>query len=554
MAVVFALACGVFWASTKVVAKPPAWLTFEFCQYAEIGKNLAEEGRFDTRLIEPMALAMIDREQRREATVPGRWPVVNRYPLPCFVIAGLMKLFGPTDLAAAWSNGLAISLLGAIGYAAAYRWFGGKWAAGFAVIFLANPAFFGEFILIGTPDVWFATVFLGELLLWSRFDPRGNASGPGLAWAVGLGVLGGLAYLTRFNATLMIGIQVLALIRWKRWRALAAMTITAAVVASPMAVYNVRHFGRPVVSIYSAWNLLDDIGAYRQEPWLYYQVPQLGVELAAHSDGVARKFATNLFRIIPTRSWNLWRLDVLLPLALVGSVFRGKATAEGRFAAWSTGLFLTQLVLFAGLRLELEPSVSPHHGRYFFWYAVPAVLIGLGLIRRVVARWKGTMVLAAPLLLGQLALFANDWRAIVPRHAEGTNLGHDPIRAMLAEVAAGRVVASNQPQMTAWFCGLQSISLPADPDELARMNRRSPTPADFVFIDVNYNCIDLDPTWARFAASDLAVRSPWEPILLGDYEYALPPRYTRPGFLFVLLRRKTLPPNAREKFYREQVP
>jgi hypothetical protein len=55
--VVFALSCAVFWADTRVIRTAPAWHTFEFCQYAEIGRNLAEDGTFDTRLVEPMALA-----------------------------------------------------------------------------------------------------------------------------------------------------------------------------------------------------------------------------------------------------------------------------------------------------------------------------------------------------------------------------------------------------------------------------------------------------------------------------------------------------------------
>ena len=42
--VVFALSCGVFWLGSLAITQPPAWRTFEFCQYAEIGRNLAEEG------------------------------------------------------------------------------------------------------------------------------------------------------------------------------------------------------------------------------------------------------------------------------------------------------------------------------------------------------------------------------------------------------------------------------------------------------------------------------------------------------------------------------
>lgn len=549
-AAMFALSYGVFWATTRVVKLPPAWRTFEFCQYAEIGQNLIETGRFETRLVEPMALAMLDRSRRPDVPDLGRWPVVNRYPLPCFVIAGLMKLFGPSDLTAAWSNGLAISILGALGYAAAFRWFGARWAGVFGLLFLANPAFFGEFILIGTPDVWFAAVFLAELLVWSRFDPKADP-GPRVAWAIGLGALGGLAFLSRFNATMLLGIQALVLLRWRRWREALLMGATAALVASPMFAYNWHHFRRPVVSIYSAWNLLDDIGAYRVEPWLYYRVPELWVELAAHADGVGRKFLDNLFRIIPTRIWNLWRLDVLFPLALAAPAFTRKGTEEGRFAAWSVGLFAFQLLTFAGLRLELEPSISPHHGRYFFWFATPAVLIALGILRRVSTRWGWARWLAAILVFVQLGLFANEWRQIVPRHAGGTNLGHDPIRQMLSEAADGRTIASNQPQITAWCSGLRSISLPANLVELDRLNRESPTPIDYLFIDRNYNGIDLDPNWGMLSENPRDFQSPWEPELLREYEYVIPPNRTRP-IRYVFLRRRAVPPGPWELQFRAQ--
>lgn len=315
--VVFIASCVVFWLSTQVIKLPPAWRTFEFCQYAEIGRNLALDQTYDTRLVEPMALAVIDRD--RVGSVAERWPVVNRYPLPCFVIAGLMSLFGPGDMAAAWSNGLAISLLAMLCYAVARAWYGPGWAAVVAILFLANPSFYGEFVLLGTPDVWFAVIFFAQLIVWSRIEPaQSPAERPRLGWALGLGLLSGLAYLARFNATMFLAVQVAALLRWKRWREALVFVVTTALFTLPLMVYNWQHFHRPWVSIYSSWNLLDDIGAYQVEPWLYYRVPRLWAELADHGEGLAKKFATNLFEVVPHRIWSLWRLDLLLPLALLG--------------------------------------------------------------------------------------------------------------------------------------------------------------------------------------------------------------------------------------------
>ena len=547
---VFALSAGVFGISAAVIRMPPAWYTFEFCQYAEIGRNLVVDGTFDTKLVEPMALASIDREWRDPH--PGRWPVVNRYPLPCLVVAAWMKLLGPTDMAAACSNGLAIALLAASTYAAARAWFGPGWAAVVALLFLTSPSFYGEFLLLGTPDVWFAAIFVPLLWLWSSFDPADPR--PRLGLAVGLGGLGGLAYLSRFNANLFVAIQALWLLRYRRWREAALMVAVAAAVASPMLVYNWRHFGRPLVSIYSAWNLLDRIGAYRVEPWLYYRTPDVGRELMEHLVGFARKFLFDFGTVVPRGIWSLWRLDVLMPLALVGPWVAQRGTSYRRFAGWSVGFFAFQLVLFSALRLEFVDRNSPHNGRYFFWFAAPAVLIGVGTLRRLATGRRWVLGLAVVAIVGQLTLFGMGWHAIASWHLSSRfRLGEFPVYKMLGQVVQdGRVIASNQPQITTWFQGLRSISLPADPDELDRLNRESPTPADYLFIDMNYNTIQLDPDWQRLVATDPRQASPWEGRLLRDYEYVIPANMTRP-ILYVLLRRRKVPPSEFERKMRAEL-
>ncbi len=536
-AVVFCLSCCVFWLTCRVVKVPPAWRTFEFCQYAEIGRNLVVDGRYDTRLVEPMALAFLDRVPRGARA--ARWPVVDRYPLPSLVVAAFMRILGPNDTAAAWSNGLAIGVLAALSYVLARCWFGAGWAAVVGIMFLTDPSFYGEFILLGTPDVWFATNFLLVLLLWSIRD-QASHSRVRLGWALGLGLVSGLAYLARFNATLFLVVLGGALLWQRRWREAAVMAMTALLLVSPLFLYNWHHFRSPFVPLYSSWNLLDGIGGYRVEPWLYYRVPNLPAELWAHRAGLARKLATNLLTVVPLRIWNLWRLDLIMPLALLAPVFRRSERSAGRFGAWSVGFFALQLVVFSALRLELQDRVSPHHGRYFFWFAAPALLLGVGMLRRLRSRPGRFWWVAAVIVVAQLAIFGSGWRDIALRHSRETNLGHDPIRrALMRLVTDDRVIASNQPQITAWFCGLRSISLPADPSELAELNRVSATPADFLFVDTNFNCIDLDPRWHLLVSADPRMASPWETELLRDYEYVLPPDQTRP-LLYVLLRRRVI--------------
>ncbi len=255
----------------------------------------------------------------------------------------------------------------------------------------------------------------------------------------------------------------------------------------------------------------------------------------------------NLFTVVPVGVWSLWRLEVVMPFALLGAWFARRGTSFRRFAGWSVGLFALQLVLFSGLRLEFLGRGSPHNGRYFFWFAAPALLIGVGTLARLSTGRRWARGLVALAILGQLGLFANAWTPIARWHLSRTvNLGRDPIRRMLTEVVQDdRLIASNQPQITAWYSGLRSISLPADPAELGRLNHESPAPVDYLFVDMNANFIDFNVRWAKLVAANPRSGSPWEAELLRDYDYVLPPRRTRP-IGYVVLRRKGVPKSAEE--------
>ncbi len=71
-------------------------------------------------------------------------------------------------------------------------------------------------------------------------------------------------------------------------------------------------------------------------------------------------------------------------------------------------------------------------------------------------------------------------------------------------------------------------------------------PVDYLFVDMNSNFIDIDPRWVTLIASDPRYASPWEAVLLRDYEYVLPPKRTRPIW-YVLLRRKAVPRSDLER-------
>jgi hypothetical protein len=531
---VLLLSGGIFAWSSRTIRHEPAWRTFEFCQYAEIGANLARGRGMVTGLAEPMALSFIDRHQRSERG--ERWPVINRFPLPCVIVAGLMAVAGVSDQTAAWSNGLALGLLAAVTSGVAYRWYGRSWGAIAAVLWLANPSFYGYFPLLGTPDIWFALILFVQLLLWAR--PKADAR-PRVGWAALVGATAGLAYLTRFNMVMFVAVQLGVLAWQRRWRESLVVLGAGLAVVSPYLAYNLYHFGRPTADIYSAWNLLDRIGVYPLEPWLYYDQPDVLDELSQHVLEFLAKLANNLFRVVPVRLWTLWHFYLLMPLAGLALWLMRGASPDTGCLRWSVAFMAMQLVLFSGLRLEFEHRLSPHHGRYFFWFAAPALLLSIAALRVLGERHGRFRSVVALVVVSQLAFYAVTWRDWIVQNRAPIYLGRDPIRAMLAQtIPPNAVVASNQPQLLAWYCGLKAISLPANLAELHEINRLSPTPVEYIFVDVNFSAIEMDDRWAMLVQPHPAVGSPWEAELMGEYQYARDPRETRP-FLFVLLRRAT---------------
>lgn len=544
-ALIFLASLAMFYWSVYCIVIPPAYTTFEFCQYAEIGRNLATTGRFETRLLEPMALATIDRRVP-EAAAP--WPVVNRFPVPCFVIAGLFLLLGPSTFAAALSNGVATSLLAGLTFCTTARWLGRGWAYLGAALLLFNPSFYGYFILLGTPDNWFAGLMLAQLLCWVQLL-RADRNVDGLLF----GLLSGLALLTRFNMIIFVAIQGIVLLIRRQWLrgAIAALTITA--VMSPFVVYNLQRLGTPIVSVYSGWNLLDEVGKYELEPWLYYEQPNVLVESMEHANGILTKAARNLLTIVPVRVWTLWHFYLLMPLALA-SPFLSRRDKARLFLFWAVGLFLFQLFVFSFLRLELENRLSPFHGRYFFWFAGPALIGATAVLQRIWSRGRFGQAVVALLVVGQLGFYASTWRVWYDQNTSVRgefDFGHDPIRSAIGQIAQkDQIVACNHPGVLVWYQDLTSISLPADPQQLYMLNQTSPSKVDYLYISKDLLSIEMDIRWfALIDGGDFGAS--WRQQILLEYEYAIPRRLTA-SLDYVVLRRRTVPKSAFERQIEEQ--
>jgi hypothetical protein len=558
--------------SVREIRMAPAYRTFEFCQYAEIGRNLVERGRFETGLVEPMALAWID--ARGLGGHAGHWPVINRFPLPCLMTALAWRLFGDADVGLACVHGLGMALLVGLTAAQAARRFG----AGFALVAIAlaalNPTWFGFFVLLGLPDVWFAVFMLGWLQLTARCLGKVPGTGvrgadPDLGAGLTFGLMSGLLYLSRFNAVLFVAPALLALLLRRGWRAFGAALVGLALTTGPWLVWQKLTLGVWQVSIYSAWNLFDGIGVFKIEPWVHYTEPNTRELLLTHGGELFEKWWRNLTTVIPVRFWTLWHFHLVLPLALIGALRGGKRSPpssiepmggpdaapapNGTMDRLALAFMVWQLLVFSALRLEFESRLSPFHGRYFFWYAAPALLAALGALERL-TRWNRTagITVTALVLAGQLAVYGHTWVSWVNTNREpgnaSSNIGRDPIIGMLREeLRADLVTASNNPQFVAFQGRRPAISFPANPDELERINTRSPTPVSYLFLSTLMNSIQMSEGWRSLI--DPARGDPrWRSRVLAEYQYVYPPERTVPTG-YVLLRRRSVPPGRLELFH-----
>src|SRR5438128_636449 len=91
-AAAFALSCAV--SAWSISRHFEGGLSHEFCNYAEIGRNLLEGKGLRTRMVYPYTLALLD---QRGVPYDGFAPVLDRFPLQAWLTALSERVFGATD-------------------------------------------------------------------------------------------------------------------------------------------------------------------------------------------------------------------------------------------------------------------------------------------------------------------------------------------------------------------------------------------------------------------------------------------------------------------------
>lgn len=550
-AAAFALSTGV---STWSIGRHfEGALTHEFCNYAEIGRNLVEGRGLRTAMVYPYTLALLD---ERGIGFDGLAPVLDRFPLHAVLASVALRLGGVGDGSLLALSALLLGLVAGGTALVGLALFGPVEAALAGGLVALNPSFQRAFVLWGQPDFGFAALVLAVTVLVAGGERRG------LMFAALAGGLAALAWMQRPNLSLWLPVFALWLWRAKDGRRrLAAFAGSAAACALPAMLYYWHWYGSltpPTVS----WNLAHHV-IVDTPPWLHYRVFTAG-ECLRHSAALARKFQHYLFlqlRDLPT--W--WQMLLISPAALIGiwCVWRGEKGAPGaedsgepfrapgaedsgesfraarewtRLNAWMLAL---QLLAFSFLRFELlGPWVG---GRYYLWVA-PALFLLAAHAAVVWGRRLGRPALLPALFAGanavvfQAGLFAGQGP---PAYPGGLHASDWPEIVAVGRLSApGSLVATNLPGQVAWYARRAAVALPVEPGDLLKIDERHPV--DTILVSrLGLGELANTPPWERLvddlgALSAFAARGHWVPVK--DY-----------GTSVLLVRARAAAPKARKK-------
>ncbi len=468
-------------------------ITWEFCHYAEIGRNIAKGRGLMTRLVTPYDLAYLDsRGLPFDAAHPA--PVADRFPLQAYLAAFAERLGGARDSSVAMvcvaSLGLwaaATAVVGSLLLSPAEGLFAGLFIA-------LDPSFQRGFVLWGLPDFGFALLVLLAAAVLVRARTAADCA---LA-----GALAGACFLARYNVILWLPLW--AWLAGKRGsRALAAFAAGLAAAASPALAYNLRWF-HGLTAPYTGVNLARRV-ATDLPPWLYYRLYDPLQLARAHPGALARKFAAYL-GLYASHLPGWWQMQALFPFAGWGLwTLRRPDTAARRFGRLAAGMLLLELLAFSLLRYEeLGPRAG---GRYFLWFAPAALLLAARGARELGARFGRPNAALALLGAATLAFFVHELALPQGRPAyPGALSPRDwpELAAVERLVPEGGLVAANIAGQVAWYANRPAVALPVDPEQLDEIAARHPL-SGLLLCRLPIGELSAIPGWAPLAESRLAL-------------------------------------------------
>lgn len=476
--------------------------TFEFGEYAEIGRNILDGHGFTTRILYPSTVAGL---AERGLAGRGRAPVDHRFPLPAYLSAAGQALFGRTDFGSVAGTLTLFAAWVALVYAAAGRWLGRREAVIGAALFAAAPAGVKYFALFNLPDVPFGALLFA--LHWALAELRPDA-GPRRCAA--LGALAGALYLCRFNAWVWLPLYAAFLWRTlerpRRAAGTGAFLAAFAAVAAPYALHKLSWsgaLGTPDV----AWNLAHGT-LQAGQPWLSFKTFETAAVLRAAGPALALKALDHLHTLM-LEAPMLWQAQALVPFAALG-LLRWPGGAAARFAGLSLAALAIQTLLFAPLRFDSWGLGVGY--RYLFWACPLLMLLGvrgaLAAADALPGRWR-TPALGAWLAVHTafvVPFYAHDLTSIHVDHPSKRPPRDWPELVWLRERGEG--VVTNLPAQAGWYADVPAVALPTDPEDVPRIV--AVRPARYLMVStLNIGTLGDLPLWLDMLRPDLGGLHRW---------------------------------------------
>jgi hypothetical protein len=396
--------------------------------YLELGNEMAEAGGWSMFL---------------QRCWTGEYRESNRHPLYLLILSSMAErdpAFYPRAKLASWlialvSTGLMLVLAG--------RAAGPAGAALVALVLGHNDLWITHMCAVHVEMLLFVFV----LAAWAVIA----AAPKRIGWHVLAGAALGLAYLTKATTLILIAAYVLTLAVTRRCTvlrcpAVAALAVSAIVVASPLLVRNVRVFGDPVFNINSKYMWLDD--------WSQIDlVHEADLERLSARNFVERHGAAALGR------------------RAIGGLAR-----EGIYlctALYPFNVRVTPLTVLAGagvlaIGLWGAGGLEDRTGRWFTWFAVAGFLFALALHTPHGSHPRFQLTLL-PMLYVTAALELSRWaaRAGAAVRSSGTVRRASEVVGVLAACALGAVslMAENE-WPSAWPPRLLDAAPPPDSEQV----------------------------------------------------------------------------------------
>lgn len=454
----------------------------ESMDYAQLGRNLAEQQSFVTRNVRPASIwYLIQNEKIDQQSMVEQHPDLLHAPLYPALLGLWFTLTGqdfspsfegpifPPEYAILTLNLLLVGVTGILLYLLGLRMFERRVAVLAVSLYFLSDLILGDAVS-GLPVTLLTCITVAMFLLAAKAAQNFNDEKPAYAWIVPLG-LSGLcciaAFLTRYAAAALLPALILwymVTLRTRQWKVVAALAVLFFLGISPWLIRNLNISGSLLgLAPYTAFI---DSGIYPEDQ--FERTLALSFEDKEVASALRIKWLKNMAR---------FQFD-LLPMmggGLLGGMFA--VSYFYRFARDRVHWLRWCLALFALLLLSIAAFFGENTFRlihvvcpFALLYATAFFFLLLDRAQIEVRSLRVTVVSLYVLLGSMPFVFA----LLPPRDSAPYPPYFSPFITYVTEmIKPSEWLCTDMPWATSWYGGKNSLYLPASIDEFYEINDRT---------------------------------------------------------------------------------